>query len=358
MKFSRHIRVAFVLLLLTAIVAASFTFGGTQVNAQTGTVLTVTGTDGVSQTYTLTDLQNLPATSGYGGFYEPNQHQINSGNWTGVTLAYLCSQTSSFPSTCNVSVIRQETNNFTYGMVVNGVNLNLAYNTYNNATGALQNQTQPVTLLLAYSVNGSTLPSSTAPALVIVGAEGLLIESDGRSITAITITDTTPAPTPTPTPTPSPTPTPTATPTPTPTPTPSPTASPTTTPSPTPTPTAPTSPTPTPTASPTQTPTPSPTATPTATPTPSPTMNPTESPSPTPTPTASPTATTSPTATEEPTNSPTPTSSPTSSPTATASPPPNDDVDQQSGNMYWIVLTVVVVGVVVAVIGFMVAKRR
>jgi hypothetical protein len=104
-------------------------------------------------------------------------------------------------------------------MVNDGINLNLEHQTYNNVTGEQQDQTQPITILLAYQVNGTDLPSSSQPAprLVIVGSEGLVIEgSGGRSITQISITGTAPTPTPTltisPTASPAPTTTPTATP--------------------------------------------------------------------------------------------------------------------------------------------------
>jgi hypothetical protein len=78
-------------------------------------------------------------------------------------------------------------------MVANGLGLNPTYKTYNNLTGNQQNQTLPVTLILAYQVNGTSLPSSSVPEprLVIVGPEGLLMDgSGGRSVTKVTVTDT------------------------------------------------------------------------------------------------------------------------------------------------------------------------
>jgi hypothetical protein len=264
------------------------------VQAQANPTVTITVYTGTTKTFNLTDLQNMPAVSGYGGYYQPNQNQINSGNWTGVPLYYLCNQVGGITPTCTVSVIGQSTNNFTAAMVTNGTTLNTAYNTYNNVTGALQNQTQPVTILLAYIINGSALPSSIAPAprLVIIGPEGLLmIGSGGRSITQINVTTPAPPPTPTPSPTLNPTPVPTSSPVPTaaPTPTSAPTATPATT-------SAPITSTPTPTVSPT------------------PTATPTTEPSQTPTPTETPTPTPLPTATTQPTASTTPTQAPTATP--------------------------------------------
>jgi hypothetical protein len=251
-QISKRNHSAVLLIALIAISLTTLSFNiPRQVNAQS-VILTVTSPTGTDTGYTLAQLQqNFQAITGYGGFYQINQNQINPGNWTGTSLYDVCYQ-NGLTSTCNISVVGQGTNNFTYAMVANGTGLNVDYKTYNNATGAAQNQTLSVTLLLAYSTNGTALSGNNAPAprLVIVGPEGLLIlGTGGRSITQITMTNVasapTPAPTPTPTPTPSPTPTPTLTPSPTPT------ASPTSTPAPTPSPTSTATPTPSSTPEPT-----------------------------------------------------------------------------------------------------------
>lgn len=164
-----------------------------QAQAQTSTLVTVTSYNGTSRNYTLSELQSLPATSGYGGFYQPNQQIINNGLWTGVSVLYLCNQVHGLTQTSAITVIGLGVNNFTYSMVANGLGLNPTYKTYNNLTGNQQNQTLPVTLILAYQVNGTSLPSSSVPEprLVIVGPEGLLMDgSGGRSVTKVTVTDT------------------------------------------------------------------------------------------------------------------------------------------------------------------------
>jgi hypothetical protein len=184
----------FILITLIFLFTAATRFTMTQrVQAQTSPVITVTGIDGTSKNYTLTDLQSLPATSGYGGFYQPNQQTVNNGLWTGVSLLYLCNQVNGLTSTCKIIVTGQGVNNFTYDMVANGLGLNPTYRTYNNVTGNQQNQILPVTAILAYNVNGTNLPSSSLPAprLVIVGPEGLLMDgSGGKSITQVTVTET------------------------------------------------------------------------------------------------------------------------------------------------------------------------
>jgi hypothetical protein len=236
----------FSLIILTVAISSGNT---PKVNAQEATILSVNGATGTQQNYTLTQLQAMPTVTMYGGFYQPNQNQINNGLWTGVSVFYLCNQVGGITSTSTITVSGQGINTFTYDMVNSGTTLNAQYKTYYNLTGVEQNQTQPVTLILAYQVNGTNLPSSflPAPRLVIVGPEGLLmIGSGGKSITQVNVT----IPAPTPTPTPSPTPVPTASPAPTHAPTARPTASPTPSPAPTEQPTA----TLTPTASPSPTP--------------------------------------------------------------------------------------------------------
>jgi hypothetical protein len=235
--------ILYTLIIFTIIIALS---GTPQVNAQSTPTLLVTGADGTSINYTLTQLKAMPATSGWGGFYQTIQSQSNNGFWTGVALLYLCNQVGGITQYSNITVTGQGINNFTYNMVNSGTDFNPTYTTYNNLTGTLQNQNLPITVILAYQVNGTNIDSNQVPRMVIVGSEGLLMDgSGGRSVTKVNVTNyvptATPIPTPTPTPTPTtPYPTPTATPTkspkpsPSPSPTPSPSQSPTTSPSPTP----------------------------------------------------------------------------------------------------------------------------
>jgi hypothetical protein len=245
---------------------------------QITTILTVTGYAGTTKEYSLDDLKAMPAITMYGGFYQPNQKQINNGLYTGVSLYNLCNQSEGITATCNITVLGQGTNSFTYDMVANGLGFNSAYKTYNNITGEIQNQTQPITLILAYQANGTDLPTSwlPAPRLLIVGPEGLLMDgSGGRSITQINITNNELEQTPSPSPifTLSPTQTPSQTPTATPSP------SLTVAPSSTPTPTLIIIPTPTVESSPSPTLTPTPTSNPTSTKNSTPTPFQTTSPS-------------------------------------------------------------------------------
>ena len=138
--------------------------------------MTVIGADDTQLVFTLTQLQDMPSTSGNGGFYQANQQIGNRGIWTGVSVLYLCNQVGGISTNSNITVTGQGNNSFTYDMVASGMHINDSYKTYNDTTGIETNQTQPVILILAYQVNGTNLPSSSQPAprLVIVGPEGFV----------------------------------------------------------------------------------------------------------------------------------------------------------------------------------------
>jgi hypothetical protein len=212
------------------------------VQAQTEPTVLVTGYNGTSINYTLTQLEALPNVTMYGGFYQQNQQIVNNGLWTGVDVLTLCDQVGGITPTCTISVRGTGTNTFTYNMIQNGLDINQSYKTCSNLTGAAQNQTQRMYIILAYVVNGTDLPASEQPPprFVGVGPEGLVIVgSGGRGVTQVTVTNSQPNPTPSPstTATTEPTTNPTTTPQPTstsPPPTTSPTASPITTPTTTP----------------------------------------------------------------------------------------------------------------------------
>ena len=146
----------------------------------------------------------MPSVTMYGGFYQLTQKIIDNGLYSGVSLLYLCNQVGGIRPTSTIQITGQNGHifKFTYDMVANGINFNPTYTTYNNLTGAQQAATQPITIILAYSVNGTNFPTKwlPAPRLVVVGSEGLLFEGEGgRSINQITLIDTAPPPTPTPT---------------------------------------------------------------------------------------------------------------------------------------------------------------
>jgi hypothetical protein len=181
-------------------------------NDPTATIL-VTGADGTSKSFTLTELEALPSSSMYGGFYQQNQKIGNNGLWTGVSVLSLCKEVGGITPDNTITVTGQGTNTFTYEMIYSGTDINSEYKTYNNLTNEPQEQTEPITVILAYRVNGTELPDSyqPAPRLIMVGPEGLLGEgSGGRGITQVTITNTpsataTPSPMQTATPTSPPT---------------------------------------------------------------------------------------------------------------------------------------------------------
>lgn len=193
-KYKQTLITLTAIVLITSIAATFNVLNAPQAYAETPSVL-VTGANGASKNFTLTELEAMPNVTMDGGFYQTKQGIVNNGLWTGVSLLYLCNQVGGITPDSTVTVTGQGTTQFTYDMVNSGTNFNLEYATYNNVTGAVQNQTQPVTIILAYQVNGTSLPSSSQPAprLVIVGPEGLLCDgSGGRSITQVNVNSTTP----------------------------------------------------------------------------------------------------------------------------------------------------------------------
>jgi hypothetical protein len=250
----KNIQVTLILITLIAFIAIAGLTLTPQVIAQTEATVTVTGATGTQMNYTLTQLKTMPIVNMSGGYYQPNQNQINSGYWTGVSVLYLCNQVGGINANTHITVTGQGNNTFTYQMINSATNFNAQYKTYNNQTAGLeQNQTLSITIILAYQVNGTNIASNQVPRMVIVGPEGLLMDgSGGRSITQVTITNI--APPPTPTPSPNPTPSPTAVPTQNPTTTPTQTTHPTGTPTPTPAPTQQSTSTPIPTETATLTP--------------------------------------------------------------------------------------------------------
>ena len=122
------------------------------------------------------DILAMPSISGDGGTRTSSGKISNVGTYAGVSVLYVCNLVGGITSDSIISLIDTTGTyivNFTYQQVNDGQ----GFNTYNPTTGDAQAATQPLTLILAYSVNGSELASSSGPLrAVIVGSEGLLTE--------------------------------------------------------------------------------------------------------------------------------------------------------------------------------------
>ncbi len=119
----------------------------------------------------------MPSTTGQGATRGSSGSISNVGTYQGVSVMYLCNLVGGIGPNYTIRTIDVTGNyivDFTYAQVHDGT----GFTTYNPTTGAEQAPTQPLTLILAYSVNGSELSSSSGPLrAVIVGSEGLATSS-------------------------------------------------------------------------------------------------------------------------------------------------------------------------------------
>lgn len=150
--------------------------------------LTLTnGTDTITKNEV--DILSMPSTSGDGGTRKSSGSISNYGTYQGVSVLYLCNLIGGIDENSLIKAIDvtgEYITDFTYEQVNDGQ----GFTTYNQTTGEEQEATQPLTLILAYSVNGSELSASDGPLrAVIVGSEGLATSSQlwNKQVTTIEI---------------------------------------------------------------------------------------------------------------------------------------------------------------------------
>jgi hypothetical protein len=148
----------------------------TPVNALQPVTLTLIGGSGTNLTRNETEMLSMPSTTGIGGTKGSGGNVNNVGTYQGVSLLYLCNLVGGIQ---NGSIIRTIdvtgtfSVDFNYTQVQNGV----GFNTYNATGGAALNATQPLTVIVAYSYNGSDLSSSNGPLRMgILSPEGLVTD--------------------------------------------------------------------------------------------------------------------------------------------------------------------------------------
>jgi Oxidoreductase molybdopterin binding domain len=145
--------------------------------------LTVIGVTGKTVVLNSTEVAALASQSGVGGLRTKAGAISNVGNYTGIPLMTLLGKVGDISPGESVNVTGSDgyTIQYSYQQVASGT----GYNTYNPQTGAPEaaGAQQPLSLLLAYSVNG-TQPGTegnggTGPLrTVIVGPQGLVTDGD------------------------------------------------------------------------------------------------------------------------------------------------------------------------------------
>ncbi len=135
--------------------------------------LTLVALNGTPLTINETRLSNLPAIRAYGGFLNSLGISSDIGNYTGIPLTTLCNLVGGVSN--GTSLLITASDNYTIRLSY--LQLNGNWTTFDNTTGQLVNQTQPLTPIIAYYYNDANLTSDMAPLqLALVGPEGLLTQ--------------------------------------------------------------------------------------------------------------------------------------------------------------------------------------
>jgi DMSO/TMAO reductase YedYZ molybdopterin-dependent catalytic subunit len=128
-------------------------------------VLELIGADGASTPFTLGELMALPATSGQAGIKSSTGKITPPSPFKGVSLKDLVAQLGNFDDTMGVSVEASDgyAITFSYDQVMNG-----GFTEYDPGTGDELKAPVPVTVMLAYEMNGAPLNSEQDGALRVV----------------------------------------------------------------------------------------------------------------------------------------------------------------------------------------------
>jgi DMSO/TMAO reductase YedYZ molybdopterin-dependent catalytic subunit len=150
---------AVILVVALAVVAlgGALVPGGTpQAKAADPVVLTVAG-NGQTKTFTMAELQALPAYSGYSGIINSAGTVTPPGSVKGVKLTDLLDEVGGIPDlqSTDVTAIDDYGMTFTYDEVVNG-----NFTMYNATTKAEEAAKAPTSLVLLYEEGGAPIPSS------------------------------------------------------------------------------------------------------------------------------------------------------------------------------------------------------
>jgi len=135
--------------------------------------LTLVALNGTPLTINETRLSNLPAIRAYGGILNSLGIPQDAGNYTGILVTTLCNLVGGLNNETSLLITASDN----YTIRLNYLQLSGNWTTFDNSTGQLVNQTQPLTPIIAYYYNDANLTSDMAPLqLAIVGPEGLLTQ--------------------------------------------------------------------------------------------------------------------------------------------------------------------------------------
>ena len=120
-----------------------------------GSVLTLVAADGSTQTFSLADLQAMPATSGHAGFKSSTGTIGGLGQYKGVAVKDLVAKLPAFDQTMGLNITASDGYAITYGydQVMSGS----GFTQYDPGTGAELKSPLDVTMILAYEADGKPL---------------------------------------------------------------------------------------------------------------------------------------------------------------------------------------------------------
>ena len=132
--------------------------------------LTLVASNGTQVNLFSNDLLELTAYSANGGTRSSSGTLANYGTYTGVPILTLCNLVGGVTSSNSVRITGSD--NFTSTLTYAQINAQ-GIATYNSA-GVQVTPTQPITMIIAYYVNGTSIPADPGPLRVMfVGSEGL-----------------------------------------------------------------------------------------------------------------------------------------------------------------------------------------
>jgi hypothetical protein len=145
--------------------------------------LTVTGSNGQELVLHSSDIASLEAFTEGGGYKRANGDIRDVGNYTGVPILTICNLVGGLTTNSTIRVTAADNYKVIYTyQQVNGQELN----TYDPITGNATQSTKPLTMIVAYYMDGARLSSSDGPLrIAIVGPQGLL--TDGRLWTRLLV---------------------------------------------------------------------------------------------------------------------------------------------------------------------------
>ena len=138
--------------------------------------LTIVGSSGQSVTLYPTDLASLASSTGSGGTKSKGGTLTIDSNVTGIPFLTLCNLVGGLTSNNTITVTGSDGYQVTYNyQQITGQPS--ALNTYDPTTGSQVTANQPLTMIVAYYLNGTTLTTSNGPLMTaLIGPQGYLTD--------------------------------------------------------------------------------------------------------------------------------------------------------------------------------------